>query len=147
MSALAPPVAGADLHRRIGDRTAVVGVVGLGYVGLPLALTFAERQFRVLGFDVDPAKVETLSRGEMYIKHLDGRRVAAAMASELFRPTDDFARLGGAGRPGDLRAHAADSAARARLEPRRRHRATDPRPPATGPARRARVDHLSGNDR
>jgi UDP-N-acetyl-D-glucosamine dehydrogenase len=93
MSVLAASVAGADLHRRIESRAAVVGVVGLGYVGLPLALTFAERQFRVLGFDVDPAKVETLSRGEMYIKHLDGRRLAAAMSSDLFRATDDFARL------------------------------------------------------
>ena len=93
MSVLAPLLAGAELHRRIENRTAVVGIVGLGYVGLPLALTFAERRFRVLGFDVDPAKVETLSRGEMYIKHLDGQRVAAAMTYDLFRATGDFSRL------------------------------------------------------
>jgi UDP-N-acetyl-D-glucosamine dehydrogenase len=94
MSALAPPVTRIELRRRIDDRTAVVGVIGLGYVGLPLALTFAERQFRVLGFDVDASKVEALADGKMYIKHLDGRRVATAMASDLFRATGDFERLG-----------------------------------------------------
>jgi UDP-N-acetyl-D-glucosamine dehydrogenase len=93
MSALAPPVTEIELRRRIDDRTAVVGVIGLGYVGLPLALTFAERQFRVLGFDVDASKVEALADGKMYIKHLDGRRVATVMASDLFRATGDFERL------------------------------------------------------
>jgi len=82
------------LQAVIRDRTAVVGVIGLGYVGLPLALTFAEQRFRVLGFDIDPAKVEALGRGEVYIKHLDGARVEAALQSGGLRATSDFARLG-----------------------------------------------------
>jgi UDP-N-acetyl-D-glucosamine dehydrogenase len=52
------------LASAIADRSARVGIVGLGYVGLPLALTFAERGFPVLGFDVDGTKVERLAAGE-----------------------------------------------------------------------------------
>ncbi len=54
----------SELRRKIDDSSALVGIVGLGYVGLPLALTFSEKGYRVLGFDVDRAKVEALSRGE-----------------------------------------------------------------------------------
>ncbi|MEM6789178.1 MAG: nucleotide sugar dehydrogenase [Myxococcota bacterium] len=79
---------------RIERRETVVGVVGLGYVGLPLALTFHERGFRVLGFDVDPAKIEALDAGHGYIKHLGSERVAAASASDRFSATTDFTRLG-----------------------------------------------------
>ncbi len=94
MTVLTPPATLDSLRQRIEDGTALLGVIGLGYVGLPLALTFAERRYRVLGFDVDPAKIEALSEGRTYIKHLEGARVAAAAASELFRATGDFARLG-----------------------------------------------------
>jgi UDP-N-acetyl-D-glucosamine dehydrogenase len=81
------------LRARIQDRTARVGIIGLGYVGLPLALAFAERGFPVLGFDVDPAKVEALSRGECYIRHLDAERVRAQAGSGRLIPTADFDRL------------------------------------------------------
>ena len=67
-----------ELLAKIESHTAQVGVIGLGYVGLPLALTFTERGFRVLGFDVDPDKVEKLNRGESYIKHLDETRLKKA---------------------------------------------------------------------
>jgi UDP-N-acetyl-D-glucosamine dehydrogenase len=83
--------AASDLRRRIEDRSALVGIIGLGYVGLPLALTFSEHAYRVLGFDVDRAKVEALGRGENYIRHLDGARVARS--AERFSATDDFGRL------------------------------------------------------
>jgi UDP-N-acetyl-D-glucosamine dehydrogenase len=73
-----------------------VGVIGLGYVGLPLALAFAERGFPVLGFDVDQAKVEAVRRGECYIKHLDGGRLAAVVAAGRLAATTDFTRLGDA---------------------------------------------------
>ena len=89
-----PPQGKAGLAKAIADRSAVVGIVGLGYVGLPLALAFSERGFRVVGFDVDAAKVEALGRGASYIHHLDGGRVAAAAASGRFQATADFARLG-----------------------------------------------------
>ncbi|HKO14295.1 MAG TPA: NAD(P)-binding domain-containing protein, partial [Acidobacteriaceae bacterium] len=55
------------LLARIGDRTAQVGIVGMGYVGLPLALLFNEQGFPVTGFDIDAAKVATLTSGGSYI--------------------------------------------------------------------------------
>ncbi len=88
-----PPEGKAGLAKGIAERSAVVGIVGLGYVGLPLALAFSERGFHVLGFDVDAAKVEALGRGASYIRHLDGGRVAAAAASGRFHATADFTRL------------------------------------------------------
>jgi UDP-N-acetyl-D-glucosamine dehydrogenase len=81
------------LAARIRAHDARVGIIGLGYVGLPLALAFAEKGFRVLGFDVDPAKVSAIGRGEGYIKHLDPSRVAAAVAAGRLEATTDFARL------------------------------------------------------
>ena len=83
----------AELSARIEERTALVGIIGLGYVGLPLALTFTEQRFRVLGFDIDSAKVDALARGEIYIKHLDPARVERAIQSGGLRSTADFARL------------------------------------------------------
>lgn len=83
----------AALAERIKDGSAVVGIVGMGYVGLPLALAFVEQGFHVLGLDVDPEKVAKLSAGEGYIKHLDGGRVAAAVAGGRFAATADFGRI------------------------------------------------------
>jgi UDP-N-acetyl-D-glucosamine dehydrogenase len=60
-----------SLLQKIKSHDALIGIIGLGYVGLPLALCFTERDFRVLGFDIDPEKVERLNRGKSYIKHLD----------------------------------------------------------------------------
>jgi UDP-N-acetyl-D-glucosamine dehydrogenase len=83
-----------DIQRRIKDREAVVGVIGLGYVGLPLSLVFSEAGFPVLGFDVDPVKVDRLSRGDSYIAHIDATRVAAATAPPVrLRATTDFSLL------------------------------------------------------
>jgi UDP-N-acetyl-D-glucosamine dehydrogenase len=78
---------------RIRDRKARVGVIGQGYVGLPLALVFVEAGHAVVGFDVDPAKVEALQRGESYIRHIGPDRVAAAARSGRFEPTTDMDRL------------------------------------------------------
>ncbi len=72
----------------------MVGIIGLGYVGLPLALTFCERGARVLGFDLDRDKVRVLERGDCYITHLDGERVRRARASGRFDATTDLDRLG-----------------------------------------------------
>ncbi|HUP00738.1 MAG TPA: nucleotide sugar dehydrogenase [Gemmatimonadota bacterium] len=83
----------AGLGEKIETKSAVIGVIGLGYVGLPLSLTFAERGYRVLGFDIDEAKVEKLERGESYIGHLDGDRVVAALDAEKLTATADFSRL------------------------------------------------------
>ena len=81
------------LASRIQSRSALVGVIGQGYVGLPLALVFAEAGFRVVGFDVDAAKVSVLTRGECYIKHIDPERVRSAVASGTYHATSDFDRL------------------------------------------------------
>ena len=82
------------LLERITDRTARVGVIGLGYVGLPLALLFEEAGFPVVGFDVDPAKPEALHRGESYIRHIGAEKVSAAFARGRVVATIDFDRLG-----------------------------------------------------
>ena len=78
---------------KIKDRTARIGVIGQGYVGLPLALVFAEAGFPVTGFDVDPKKIDALRRGESYIKHIGPERVAAAVASGRFGASVDFGGL------------------------------------------------------
>lgn len=84
----------AELRDKIDSASALVGILGLGYVGLPLALTFTEKQFSVLGFDVDASKVEALMSGENYIRHLDGNRLTAAIGTGLLHATSDFHRLG-----------------------------------------------------
>jgi UDP-N-acetyl-D-glucosamine dehydrogenase len=72
------PLANA-LLAKIKAHDALIGVIGMGYVGLPLALAFVEKGFPVLGFDVDPDKVAKLNRGEGYIQHLDHGRITAGV--------------------------------------------------------------------
>ena len=79
-----------DLIARIQQRRAVIGVIGLGYVGLPLALRFLEEGFQVIGLDVDAEKVRHLRAGRSYIKHIDAARIRQAR-SQGFEPTTDFA--------------------------------------------------------
>lgn len=74
------------------DKTAVIGIVGLGYVGQPLALRFAEVGYRVLGFDISDALVEALNSGHSAIQHIDNARIGAARASG-FEATSDFSRI------------------------------------------------------
>jgi len=83
------------LLRKIESRTARVGIIGLGYVGLPLALLFEEAGFGVVGFDVDPRKPEALRRGESYIRHIGKERVAEAFGHGRIEATTDFSRLAG----------------------------------------------------
>jgi UDP-N-acetyl-D-glucosamine dehydrogenase len=80
-----------QLMERLKLRTATVAIVGLGYVGLPLAETFAWGGFRVVGFDIDPAKVDKLQAGESYIKHISSQRVAELRDGGHFQPTSDAA--------------------------------------------------------
>lgn len=76
---------------RLKSKQGAVGVVGLGYVGLPLLLAYAKAGFRAVGIDIDPAKPAALLAGRSYIKHIPGEEVAAALASGKLEATTDFA--------------------------------------------------------
>lgn len=80
-----------DLIAKIESRSARVGVIGLGYVGLPLVIEFCKAGFVVAGFDVDGKKVETLKQGKSYIKHIDSTLLAPH--ASRFTPTSDFSLL------------------------------------------------------
>jgi UDP-N-acetyl-D-glucosamine dehydrogenase len=82
-----------ELLRKIESRQATVGILGLGYVGLPLALAFSKAGFPVLGFDVDDRKVDDLNQGESYITHIDGSAVREAASGGRLSATADFSRL------------------------------------------------------
>jgi UDP-N-acetyl-D-glucosamine dehydrogenase len=82
-----------SLEQAIADRTAVVGVVGLGYVGLPLIRAFIAAGFRTMGFDVDSSKVEKLLAGQSYIGHIPGEWIRECVNSKKFVPTADMKRL------------------------------------------------------
>jgi UDP-N-acetyl-D-glucosamine dehydrogenase len=81
------------LLERIHSRNAAVGIIGLGYVGLPLGLTFCEAGFHVIGFDIDEVKSKMLSRGESYIRHIGASRVEQAFHGRQMEATSDFDRL------------------------------------------------------
>ncbi|MHB1351634.1 MAG: nucleotide sugar dehydrogenase [Desulfobulbaceae bacterium] len=81
------------LEQKIANRTFTVGIIGLGYVGLPLSLTFLRKGIRVIGFDLDPAKIEAIAQGKSYIKHIPSPELAGYVQSIKFSATNDFARL------------------------------------------------------
>ena len=83
----------AQLRERLDAKTAVIGIMGLGYVGIPLARAVHTAGFRVLGFDVDQKKVDMLIAGEDYLKHLGDGLAKDLMSTGRFDPTSDAARL------------------------------------------------------
>ena len=121
-----------------------IGIVGLGYVGLPLAVAFAEAGNEVVGLDADPRKVEALGESRSYVEDIPDEALAAI--GDRLHPTPRHADLASCERGGHLRPDPADGLARARphLSARRRHR------PRGGPAARAAggagVDYLPGHD-
>ncbi len=78
---------------RIQNQTYTIGIVGLGYVGLPLMWTFHERQMPVLGFDIDTDKVDAIMAGRSYIKHLGEPMMRKLAESDLCGATTDFSRI------------------------------------------------------
>src|ERR1022692_2908165 len=78
-----------EIIQRIETREARIGIVGMGYVGLPLALLFSEERFAITGFDIDSRKVETLNRGGSYIVRIPASEVQSAQKSG-FTTTSDY---------------------------------------------------------
>jgi UDP-N-acetyl-D-glucosamine dehydrogenase len=83
-----------DLIQRIQGKTAVIGVVGLGYVGLPLVSAFCRKGFSVVGLDIDAEKIAKLKRRESYIKHISAASIGELMSTGRFSPTTEFKRIG-----------------------------------------------------
>ncbi|WP_031303482.1 nucleotide sugar dehydrogenase [Pseudomonas sp. EGD-AK9] len=80
-----------QLLGRLNERTASIGIVGLGYVGLPLVLRYAEVGYRVVGFDIDQSKIDCIAQGKSYIEHIPAEAIARAVGRG-FEATTDFAR-------------------------------------------------------
>src|SRR3990170_8033149 len=87
------PPAAESLIARFGERRARVGVIGLGYVGLPLAVVLAEAGYTVMGVDLDAAKVEALHRGESYIEDIPAATVAGLVQAGRLEASTEFSRL------------------------------------------------------
>lgn len=83
----------SELVAKLESRSARVGVIGLGYVGLPLATAFGEAGYEVVGFEVDDRKIKALNNGESYILDVPAAEVAALVESGKFRATGDFSEL------------------------------------------------------
>jgi UDP-N-acetyl-D-glucosamine dehydrogenase len=79
-----------ELLRKLNDRMAVIGIIGLGYVGLPLALRYAEAGYQVLGFDIDPTKPQKITAGKSYFRHIADERLQTLR--DRLTATTDFAR-------------------------------------------------------
>jgi len=82
-----------DIPRAFQDRSALIGIVGMGYVGLPLMLASTAKRFHVLGFDIDEEKVKGLNLGTSPLKHVVNDRIAAVREAQLFEATHDANRL------------------------------------------------------
>ena len=93
MSAATTEKLASQLAEKIANKTAKVGIIGLGYVGLPLISAFTNAGFHCIGFDVDGEKVRQLKAGRSYIKHLASEKVADWIQREVLDPTNDMSRL------------------------------------------------------
>ncbi len=82
-----------ELIQKIEKRKAIIGVIGLGYAGLPLVVRFGEERFHVLGFDTDPRKVDLLNEGKSYLKSVSTDRIRDLVGTGIFSATSDFGRL------------------------------------------------------
>ncbi len=82
-----------NLLEKINNRSATIGVIGLGYVGLPLAIQFVKSGFKTIGFDVDKAKVSDLKEGKTYIRHIPIEQVRILKNSHGFKPTTNYVHL------------------------------------------------------
>lgn len=79
------------LTTKLKNKTAIIGIIGLGYVGLPLSFRYAEAGYKVIGFDIDPAKTKQLNNCQSYIRHFGNKKVETAISAG-FEATTDFTR-------------------------------------------------------
>ena len=82
-----------SLEKRIDGNNLTLGVIGLGYVGVPLSLSFTRKGIKVIGFDLDLNKIEKLHKGQSYIKHIPAEEISRWINNKSFEPTADFSRL------------------------------------------------------
>ncbi len=82
-----------ELKNKIENKSSKIGIIGLGYVGLPLGLAFTAKDFDVLGFDLDENKITLLKEGKGYLKHIDEEKIKSAASSGKLKATSDFSRL------------------------------------------------------
>src|SRR6476620_11387611 len=118
-------------------KKAVVGIIGLGYVGMPLALAAWTAGFRVVGFDIDPQKAASINAGESYLRHIASAEIKAAVSAGRLRATTRFEEVRDVDAiiicvPTPLTAH-------------REHDTGDRAASAQGPADRARIDDVAGH--
>ena len=78
---------------KVKDKSAVISIIGLGYVGLPLMLRFVEEGYETLGIDVDQHKIDQLNDGTSYIEHISGDKIQGAIEKKCFRATSDFSEV------------------------------------------------------
>ncbi|HTX04085.1 MAG TPA: NAD(P)-binding domain-containing protein, partial [Candidatus Acidoferrales bacterium] len=90
----APSLHAATLKKKLSDHSALVGVVGVGYVGLPLAVEKAKVGFNVTGYDRNPIRVDQLRQGLNYIRDVNDRELAEAVESGKLSASTDFSSLG-----------------------------------------------------
>ena len=90
MSSTSSPL---ELFKLFTQKRATIAIVGLGYVGMPLAVAASAAGFRVIGFDIDPVKVDAINAGESYIKHIPGAKIAAAVRDNRLCATTNFGDL------------------------------------------------------
>ena len=81
-----------NLQSKILNKNSIIGVIGLGYVGLPLAIRFAEQGFKTVGLDIDKNKIKKLNENNTYIKHIDDKKIMEARQAGFF-PTNDFNKI------------------------------------------------------
>jgi len=79
--------------QKIKNKTVVVGIVGMGYVGLPLGMAFANKKITVIGFDLDEKKIRLLNKGKGYLKHISDEKIKKVVESGYLKTTNDFSRF------------------------------------------------------